>query len=158
MVFQADGFLVSFSVFFYSSLPHYEKMMSKPPTDAIAVLHTHHLYLNVKKRRNKHELTVFYLRIIQNPHRIVFKWSRREKKSKRRWKRQQHQKVFIHFLHFFVGYYIIYSMIFVLVWWMVRDITQNENFEPWHAGNFWFWIALRIVERCWYNGASKRYV
>lgn len=53
------------SLFFICSLPHYEKMMSKPPTDAIAGT-------PLKKYRNKLELTVFYLRIRITE---IYKWS-----------------------------------------------------------------------------------
>ena len=60
MVFHADGFRVSFLFYFFSILlffPHYEKMMSKPPTDAIAVLHTHSLriYTNPNERERETE-------------------------------------------------------------------------------------------------------
>lgn len=161
MVFHADGFLVSFSFFSlsqHSSSPRYEKMMSKPPTDAIAVLHTlahtHHLYTdsNVKKRRSKHELSVFYLRIIQNPHRTIFKWSGKEKN--RRWN-QQHQQQQRNIYSFLMLFSVI------IIFYLFNDfcsrvangqryhtLTHTPNFEPWHAENFWFWIALRIVW-CW---------
>lgn len=108
--------LLFLSIFFRSLAPHYEKMMSKPPTDAIANTPR-------EKNINKLELTLFYLRI-RISHRYIIQMES--------WK-------FIHFSD-----YYCYSMIFFfLVCLCSCGVVRYQKFESCirHAENIWFWMA-----------------
>lgn len=88
-----------------------------------------------------------FIYALQNPHRTIFKWSRKEKK--RRWNQQQQRNIYIHFLCLFrLLYYYLFNDFCSRVanGQRYHTLAHTPHFEPWHAENFWFWIALRIVQ------------
>lgn len=118
-----DTFFCLFS--FSSPFSHYEKMMSKPPTDAIWTAHT--TPLNKKRNtENKVELTSL---LFTHQNHIENITNGAEKTGD---------------IHFFSFYYIqwVFFLAQSTVW---SGQISNVSNKPWHAENFflWFWMAQR---------------
>lgn len=111
MVFHADEFLVSFFfrffLFIFSSLWK-DDVKTTNRCDRRAT-HTHHSYQS-KREKKSAEINLnwqSFIYALQNPHRILFKWSRRKEDG------NNGKKIFIHFL------YVFFFVIILFIQWFL---------------------------------------